>query len=205
MWAAFEYVHVVPPIPPPFSTPWLLYRLLGELWGLLCGGGGGGGGAAGAERAAEALYRVAAARPSLWDAHGPHGSLSLPKKYVQTYLERSEDEQANTPLGMFRKVQDLVNGLDERVAQQFERLDTQLGGNRTALPPNDEELKATLGALLARLERSTTAPRPSDGYGFTSRAAGARLDARSFGLGSMLGGRDATTAAAPISRPAGGI
>ena len=94
---------------------------------------------------------------------------------------------------------------NERVAQQFERLDTQLGGNRTALPPNDEELKATLGALLARLERSTTVPRPSDGYGFTSRAAGARLDARSFGLGSMLGGRDATTAAAPISRPAGGI
>ena len=52
---------------------------------------------------------------------------------------------------------------------------------------------------------TTTVPRPSDGYGFTSRAAGARLDARSFGLGSMLGGRDATTAAAPISRPAGGI
>lgn len=78
----FEYTHVVPAVPPPFSTPWRIFDLLDDVRGLCarCSGGGGGSGAR--ESAAEALHRVAAARPAVWDAHGPHGSLSLSKKYA---------------------------------------------------------------------------------------------------------------------------
>jgi len=87
-------------------------------------------------------------------------------------------------------------------------MDTHFGGRGVA-PPNDDELRSTLGALLKRLEHNSPGLRSSGGFESmgpgpgvrSARAAGQASRPAASILASMLGSRDATTAAAPISRP----
>lgn len=197
----FEYTHVVPAIPPPFSMPWLLCEMLDDLRAAICGGGGGA-----PSSAAEALHRVAAARPTLWDAHGVNGSLSLSKKYLQEFLkDESKDGAAQGAVGMMRKVEGLIQALDERVASQLDRMDKQLGGQRAEqMAPGDDELRNAVNTLLARLDRSSASERAKANFGGEStlaRAAGSAPRSTAQHLCSiMYGSRDAATGAAPVSR-----
>ena len=145
----FEYLHVVETIPPPLSAPWLLLAALHEALSFvgLCGRSEAGQSAV---PFAEALHRVAVARPVLGQrTQGP-----VSKKYVQEFLKDADEASERTPAGMFRKLEGLIGALDERVGQQLERLDTQLGG-RGAHPQTDDEIRATVGRVAALLERVT--------------------------------------------------
>jgi hypothetical protein len=129
----FEYIHVVHPLPPPFSIPWII-----------CGGGGD-------KDPARALFRIANERPSL--QHGE--STAASKKFVQAYLKEESDGAANPT----RKLENMVASLEERLGQQLERLDVQLGGH-SAMGYSDEELRSAIGSLVSRLDRSSVSADP---------------------------------------------
>lgn len=102
---------------------------------------------------------------------------------------------------MLKRVEGLISSLDERVAQQLERFDTHLAGSRPELGSySDDELRATLGALLTRLDRPAVSPHAGlDTLQIPGvRAAGTATKACLCGI---RGSRDAATAAAPVTRP----
>lgn len=139
-------------VPPPFSALWLLIDFLRELLSALgwcTASPKDPASVIDGRNAANALHRVAAARPILGQrTQGP-----VSKKYVQQFL-KADTDGGNTQAGMLRKVEGLIAAMDERVVQNLERLDTQLGG-RGGVPQSDEELRVTLARVAALMERTT--------------------------------------------------
>ena len=152
----FEHHHVVHAVPPPFNIPWLLKDLLEELLercgttGVSSGSGGDGGDGNGAPRGVDALHKLAAARPE-----ASRHSSTTSKKFVQEFLKVKTDKDGE--LATLKKVEGIIQSLDERVGQQLELM---VGGRGMGY---DNDLRSLVVSLAHRLDKIPGMPKENGG------------------------------------------
>ena len=168
----FEYNHVVHAVPPPLNLPVLLLAELQQTFSfvgrcLTCGGGGGGvvwnqgvmRPRDSGDLLVEALEQVS---PDL-QAGGP-GQQTMPisRKYVQRYLKGEGDHDAErNAVGLVRRVEGLVEGLEERFNDHLEQIDRHIdarggggggGGGGAAAAADVMRAVSGLSVQLGRIE-----------------------------------------------------
>ena len=193
----FEYVHVVHATPPPFSIPLLLLDSWRELRASCRRRYHGK--SARLLSAAEALHRVAAERPEQpYGVGGASSATGTSKKYVQSFLKDRDGETSTlSAAAMYKKLEALISGMDEKVGGQLERLDTQIS------PEQNEQTRALMQLLIQKLDSRGGG---GGGGGITSmglRAAG--LAAKPSAFCSMMLGKTSDSAPSGVARsvPAG--
>ena len=152
----FEHNHVISAIPPPFSLPLLLTKLIAEIGAslrrYLCHQD-----ISLAELGVEKLHKLAAARP----LNQRISRTPVSKKYVQRFLLHDRatgtDAAGTTPQALLKRVEAQLSALDERLGQQMGRVEGLLAPRPHG--PTDADLRAAVATLHARLERE----KPSGG------------------------------------------
>jgi hypothetical protein len=134
----FEFNHVVYALPPPLNLPWLLRDLFADLLSICTRN------AHLTLSDVEELHRMAAERP--WNERY---SSATSKKFVQQFLQSEADGTTGAPSAVLKKVEGLIQSLDERVGQQLERLDAAVGPDGLAF---HEDVRSALNAISARLD-----------------------------------------------------